>query len=354
MGVMPKRNSRLILVLVCLLALGEGWLLFGGGRAAAASVDAKYFFTGTPQDQANKIAGTRTASFSKTQPTGTTVITQETSPNCVDDIPGNSACAFWNGPYSGTIDGSVEICWYWSSTNPAIVQAGTASVRVTFFKDPVYPTNPAQGQIQVNKIIGRQTVTVQVGTPNAPKQSSASVKVDGFVDKDLVIQALPTGGTQNQGMVVHYGYAAALSGFGPPGTACPVGGSTQTPTGTATSTQSPTATPSPTPTQTGTATSPGVRLKVSDTRPTRGDIVTATALLKKCAGHKGTTIQLQKKVRRTFQTTDTKRLNKRCKAKFKIAAAFKRATFRAFWPKQDQDHRAGRSKPKTIRTHPPR
>ena len=92
-------------------------------------------------------------------------------------------------------------------------------------------------------------------------------------------------------------------------------------------------------------------MRVSDYTPERGTVVKAKGSLKKCQGHKGTKLQLQKKKSGTFRKVAVKELNNRCRATFKIRARFKRATFRAFWPRQDDDHKAGRSKPRRITTH---
>lgn len=97
--------------------------------------------------------------------------------------------------------------------------------------------------------------------------------------------------------------------------------------------------------------SPGVRLKVRDKTPERGDTIRARASLKDCPGHGGTKIQLQRKKKGEFVRVATKKLNQKCKARFKIDTDFKRAVFRSKWPKQDADHRSGVSKKVVIKTH---
>ncbi len=97
--------------------------------------------------------------------------------------------------------------------------------------------------------------------------------------------------------------------------------------------------------------SPKAGLGFDDKTPRRGDTVTATARLRVCGDHAGTTIELQKKAGGRFKKVASKTLDATCKAKFKVVAKFKSATFRSYWPKQDDDHRAGQSKPVTVTTH---
>ncbi|MEA2499671.1 MAG: hypothetical protein QOH26_2076 [Actinomycetota bacterium] len=101
----------------------------------------------------------------------------------------------------------------------------------------------------------------------------------------------------------------------------------------------------------GNATSPGVTLKFETLTPKKGSIDKATAGLKTCKGHKGTNIKLQKKKSGVFKTIAKKKLGSTCKATFKVRAKFRKATFRALWPKQDADHKKGVSKPRTLITH---
>lgn len=97
--------------------------------------------------------------------------------------------------------------------------------------------------------------------------------------------------------------------------------------------------------------SPGVKLRFNDTTPKRGDVIRARASLKVCPGHAGTKIQLQRKKSGSFRTIKTKKLNSKCKARFRVEASFRRATFRSFWKKQDADHKSGASKLVRIRSH---
>ena len=97
--------------------------------------------------------------------------------------------------------------------------------------------------------------------------------------------------------------------------------------------------------------SPRAGLGFNDKTPKRGSTVTATANLKVCGDHATTKIQLQRKVGGRFKKIAAKTLGSTCRAKFKVVADFKSAVFRSYWPKQDDDHRAGQSKPITVTTH---
>ena len=100
-----------------------------------------------------------------------------------------------------------------------------------------------------------------------------------------------------------------------------------------------------------TVTGAGARLRLSDYTPKFGSTIKGTAYLKKCPGHAGTTILVQKKVGSSFKTIMKKKLNSSCKATFKMKANFKKSTFRALWKKQDDDHKTSKSRPRTVTTH---
>ncbi len=96
---------------------------------------------------------------------------------------------------------------------------------------------------------------------------------------------------------------------------------------------------------------PRLTLRSSDSTPSRGDRFTFTARLRECKGHAGTKIVLKRRQGDGYRTIDHAKTDRSCEVTFRVRADFKRAVFRATWPKQDEDHRAGRSKPYPIRTH---
>jgi hypothetical protein len=62
-------------------------------------------------------------------------------------------------------------------------------------------------------------------------------------------------------------------------------------------------------------------------------------------------VKLQRKVGGGFKPAGKKKLKRNCIAKFTDVAGYKKATYRAVWPKQDSDHKAGRSRPQTVTPH---
>ena len=98
---------------------------------------------------------------------------------------------------------------------------------------------------------------------------------------------------------------------------------------------------------------PLVRLNLSDRTPKRGETMRITVKLRNCKGHAGTSVRLDRKVGNEpqFKALGTKKVNDNCVAKFRDVASYDKATYRATWPKQDDDHRAGRSKAKGVTTH---
>ncbi|HWL65561.1 MAG TPA: hypothetical protein VNP73_06260, partial [Actinomycetota bacterium] len=93
---------------------------------------------------------------------------------------------------------------------------------------------------------------------------------------------------------------------------------------------------------------PGVKLRISDRNPDRGDTIGFRVALRRCKGHKGTTVRLQRKLKGDFRTIASKPLRRNCLAKFTDVASYRRASYKAIWPKQDDDHRAGRSRPQSV------
>ncbi len=96
---------------------------------------------------------------------------------------------------------------------------------------------------------------------------------------------------------------------------------------------------------------PRVALQASDETPKRGDTITFNSKLRRCEGHAGTEMVLKRKVAGTFKQVAKKSTDNRCRARFRIQAAFGRAKFKAVWPKQHGGHRRGRSSVHEVRTH---
>lgn len=100
--------------------------------------------------------------------------------------------------------------------------------------------------------------------------------------------------------------------------------------------------------------SPRVRMRASSRYPQRGSTITFKVWLGACrrSGLKatGTRVVLKRQKGSKFEKVTVKRLDSRCEATFIQKANFKRATFKASWPKQRPGYRKGASKPGVIRT----
>ena len=144
-----------------------------GGGGATVSPD--MFFHGARPN----------ATFDDQPPAGSEAKTQQTDPNANQDVPGDPAAAFWEGDYTGTLDGALSFRWFWSSPNP-IGTLIRVDATVTVFAD----ADATSGAEQPDKIIGRQNVSFSVD-PVSPQENITSVPVDGEVNDTLLIQVVP-------------------------------------------------------------------------------------------------------------------------------------------------------------------
>lgn len=96
---------------------------------------------------------------------------------------------------------------------------------------------------------------------------------------------------------------------------------------------------------------PRVRLGTNDNTPKTGERIRFRTSLRRCNGHSGTNIALYRKLPGAdrFAKIGSKKLNNACGAVFRHRVSWKgKATFRSVWPKQDEDHRRGRSRPLDV------
>ena len=98
---------------------------------------------------------------------------------------------------------------------------------------------------------------------------------------------------------------------------------------------------------------PGLNLILSDRTPKRGEMLGIKVRLRNCEGHARTFVRLERSIGSgsSFKAIGRKKVNADCVARFRDAADYRKASYRAVWPKQDDDHRAGRSKAKGVTTH---
>lgn len=325
-------RARIVLSILFLVVLSIGIsMVQWTARAGGSPVDGTYYFTGEENDQLNKHEGAPTATFQPAPPGDDPPIMQQTTPFANEDFAGSQFAAYWYGPYSGEINDTVDLCWYWSSANARAITSGVA-LQVSFFADP----NLEEGE---GTLIGRGDVRVSVGP--APVVNLSSVPVNGAVNENLLIQVVPQFVDTGTGATVHYGSQETPSAFGPAGSPCPPAGATA----------SPTASVDPSPSFSPLPPGPGVRLRLSDSTPYRGEEIEARTYLTQCPGHEGTKIQLRRSVAGRFEVVKSRTLDDECRAAIRFKADFKKADVRTYWMKQDDDHRTGRSRTHTIETH---
>jgi hypothetical protein len=96
---------------------------------------------------------------------------------------------------------------------------------------------------------------------------------------------------------------------------------------------------------------PFVGLKVSDPTPKRGSLVRLTTRVAPCGNHSGMRIKLRREYEGRSVKIGTKRLDSNCRAVFTLRANWKVAVFDTAFPRQDDDHQNGTSRPKVIKTH---
>jgi uncharacterized repeat protein (TIGR01451 family) len=158
-----------------------------------------YFFHGDPGDQADKAIDPHTATFDLSGPDGTPG-TQTTSPFANENFVANPLAAFWIGDFTGSIDGEVELRWYWSTANAEAIALG-AAVEVSFFRDPNLESG---SRVQPERVIGRGVVELNFDAPGVPILNVGRVPVSGTVQEELLVQVVPVFVDTGEGLTVHY------------------------------------------------------------------------------------------------------------------------------------------------------
>jgi hypothetical protein len=174
---------------------------YDGPAAGVPVTFANFFFTGTPQDQANKVAGNGTATFAAEEPAGPEIV-QEASWTGNESDPNDRLGARWRGPYTGTIDGPVELRWWWSAVAPAFTAVG---VNVALIADAGTPDQA---------VLATQTFDVTVGSE--PVENVNRVYAKGVVKETLSVQVTTQYVDTGNGARVHYNAADVPSGIGIP------------------------------------------------------------------------------------------------------------------------------------------
>lgn len=158
----------------------------------------RLYFSGTAQDDANKLNGSPSGTLGTAKPTATTAVTQYTSP-VVGIASGGSAskgAAIWTGKYSGVLNGKMTIRWFWSSRN---VAASSGNLVAHVYADAGTPKEKEIG----STITG---VSIGDGSVNA---YTVVVDVKGTVASTLRIVATPRYVDSGEDLTTHYGSTTA-------------------------------------------------------------------------------------------------------------------------------------------------
>jgi len=163
-----------------------------------------YYFHGVAQDQANKVAGTPTATWSVTAPTGSSDVLQTGPPVANIAQSENPLTIYWvSTSLTGTLNGDIHLDWWWSVSNPSDL-AFQDQVDVNVFADV---TGTGTG----TKIGGATGLSI---TPSVtPTESTNDVAINGTATTNVVIEATQhfiNGGMTN---TVHYDSTTAPSSF---------------------------------------------------------------------------------------------------------------------------------------------
>jgi len=171
----------------------------------------RYYLTGTADYEQNKLTSTPSATFTRTRPSGTTDLTQQTSPTAgiVTSGSQDEASAYWSAPYHGRIKGRVTVTWYWSTVNAT---ASDGNLVLHLWADP---GTAAQ----------KELASVETGVTTADGAAhpyTVSFDVNGVVGSVLRLQGSPRYVNTGETLTAHYGSAAAPSTLDLPlGTSAP-------------------------------------------------------------------------------------------------------------------------------------
>lgn len=174
--------------------------------APVATPTVDYFFTGTATDQTSKMTGTNPAGFGTTAPTGTSEAFQNAEGGLDDGTPFDPATAYWSAPFTGTIEGTVSLTWWWQTLDPITAALNAPALGIRVWADPGTPEQ---------KLIGGNDVVMDA-FGLAPTEQQASVEVKGAVANTLLIQAVALFSDVGRGYRVVYGSTSHPSGFSIP------------------------------------------------------------------------------------------------------------------------------------------
>ena len=120
---------------------------------------------------------------------------------------GNPLGVFWDSTdpsVAGTYNNTLELSWYWSTTNAAAIANG-AVVTVTVFADPDFNAGTATQ-------LGEKAV-VLTGLSPSPAIEVSDVPVKGVVRHEMLVQVTSQDPTTGEGLTVSYDSTQTPSGF---------------------------------------------------------------------------------------------------------------------------------------------
>lgn len=168
-------------------------------RSVAAATLQTYYFHGAggAADDANRVAGTPTATFNQSAPTGTGESTQTGTGFANPDFVGNPLGIYWVSSFAGTVSGTVHLDWYWSTANPEVLVTNE-TVTVSIFGD--------------GSLIGRADVPLSLA-PTPVLNHTDVTNVAGSVFFQLIVQVTPDFTDAGTGVTAHYDSVGSPSSF---------------------------------------------------------------------------------------------------------------------------------------------
>jgi hypothetical protein len=174
-----------------LFAVGLGWFSFGVVLTGMAGAD-DFYFHGMTDDQAQKVASGQNGApppagnltFDSNGPNaGNATPIQQVMGNPNSEFIPNQLAVWWVGPFSGTIDGNIQIDWTWQTSNE---DGALQGINVVFkvVADPDF-SNPGVG---TQNVIGADSAMWQFTGVNTPKTFTTIIGVHGTVVSSLLIQ----------------------------------------------------------------------------------------------------------------------------------------------------------------------
>jgi hypothetical protein len=165
-----------------------------------------FYLHGGPDDDAQRLNRTPTATFDRAAPTAASLgRTQTGTIRATSTTPANTLSVYWmSNAFIGEFTGTVHLDWWWSSPNP-VAQTNGTSITVSVFADVDFATG-------AGTLIGQGQTTLRVGSE--PTNNVADIPgVTGKVTRNLVVQAVVDSDDTGPANTVHYDSVSTPSSF---------------------------------------------------------------------------------------------------------------------------------------------